>query len=1084
MKQSGKKLLWRGLSGVACFSLCFSMIAGVALETNAGTIDTYLGTHSEVLTSENNEENPLYDKFNPPAELLNEDGTGNSKALITAAMDLGRREVAEGSVLLKNNGALPLASGSNVTLLGIRSHKNLLGSNFGVGAKGVYVSLEQALSQNRTDFAHTIVSTLGSGSYGEDVQIKPTISEWKGDEFDFEGAGFNLNPTMIEIYETLGKTYPHAENEGAMEVYNPGEPSVEEIAAVNGSYQDSFAQYGDAAIVVIARPSCESHDYLPGGIAEGLGFEHDEPLSLTQNERDAIEMAKKASDKVIVLISSSTSVEIGSLKDDPDVDAIMWIGAPGCYGMLGVADILCGRVSPSGGLFDIFTAYNMSAPAMQNMGQMYYSNTADVITRKGGVLGFNPGAYAIEAEGLYAGYRYYETRYYDSVAGTGNATSPVGAYGSTTEWNYDNEVTYGFGYSLSYTDFDLEMQGQPTFDVTVDPETGAPNAYATFNVKVTNTGKVPGKTPVQIYGQAPYIAGGVEKVAVQLLNFDKSSLLAPGESEIVPVKVDLQYIASYDESYENADGTTGAYIMDPGSYYFAVGNGAHDALNNIMVAQGMDAEKMVGTGDASKVFVKEITEDFISKTLFSVSKTGYKISNQLPYADWNYYQPGEVTYLTRTDWAGTFPKHYGDMTLTNEQLIKNLNGETYTLKTDDDTSDILWGQDNGIQFYEMFGVPYDDPKWDKLLDQLTLEEAMYIFSFGGPTIPGAESIGTVETYMTENAGNGVAVNLNASKDPNAPWAIPATDPNGNWHPQVFANAPIGASTFNPALMRELGEFTGIESLFTGINILWGPGLNTHRHAYNGRNGEYYSEDPILSGVAAMEFSIGALNYGLVAAPKHFAFNDQETERGGISPYMTEQRARELELRAYQYAFEATKYDTPEYNAGMRGLMTSFSKIGSVECTTSEGLMTEILANEWGFIGYAVTDIYDDVDLWSAVLNSGTTCFDTRGESGFYGVTTLSSSFLFQNLIEGKVLDAHFIDGDANLQRKLKEAVHKNIYAWTESHLMNRYNATTHIQDQMTWWRATYYAGIGVSGVVLVLSAAMYVLSGKRKKEEE
>lgn len=954
MKQSGKKLLWRGLSGVACFSLCFSMIAGVALETNAGTIDTYLGTHSEVLTSENNEENPLYDKFNPPAELLNEDGTGNSKALITAAMDLGRREVAEGSVLLKNNGALPLASGSNVTLLGIRSHKNLLGSNFGVGAKGVYVSLEQALSQNRTDFAHTIVSTLGSGSYGEDVQIKPTISEWKGDEFDFEGAGFNLNPTMIEIYETLGKTYPHAENEGAMEVYNPGEPSVEEIAAVNGSYQDSFAQYGDAAIVVIARPSCESHDYLPGGIAEGLGFEHDEPLSLTQNERDAIEMAKKASDKVIVLISSSTSVEIGTLKNDPDVDAIMWIGAPGCYGMLGVADILCGRVSPSGGLFDIFTAYNMSAPAMQNMGQMYYSNTADVITRKGGVLGFNPGAYAIEAEGLYAGYRYYETRYYDSVAGTGNATSPVGAYGSTTEWNYDNEVTYGFGYGLSYTDFDLEMQGQPTFDVTVDPETGAPNAYATFNVKVTNTGKVPGKTPVQIYGQAPYIAGGVEKVAVQLLNFDKSSLLAPGESEIVPVKVDLQYIASYDESYENADGTTGAYIMDPGSYYFAVGNGAHDALNNIMVAQGMDAEKMVGTGDASKVFVKEITEDFISKTLFSVSKTGYKISNQLPYADWNYYQPGEVTYLTRTDWAGTFPKHYGDMTLTNEQLIKNLNGETYTLKTDDDTSDILWG----------------------------------------------------------------------------------------------------------------------------------PGLNTHRHAYNGRNGEYYSEDPILSGVAAMEFSIGALNYGLVAAPKHFAFNDQETERGGISPYMTEQRARELELRAYQYAFEATKYDTPEYNAGMRGLMTSFSKIGSVECTTSEGLMTEILANEWGFIGYAVTDIYDDVDLWSAVLNSGTTCFDTRGESGFYGVTTLSSSYLFQNLIEGKVLDAHFIDGDANLQRKLKEAVHKNIYAWTESHLMNRYNATTHIQDQMTWWRATYYAGIGVSGVVLVLSAAMYVLSGKRKKEEE
>ena len=396
---------------------------------------------------------------------------------------------------------------------------------------------------------------------------------------------------------------------------------------------------------------------------------------------------------------------------------------------------------------------------------------------------------------------------------------------------------------------------------------------------------------------------------------------------------------------------------------------------------------------------------------------------------------------------------------------------------------MVWGADNGISFYEMYGVPYDDPKWDQLLDQLTLEEAMYIFTFGGPSIPGADSIGTVETYMTENAGNGIAVNLNASKDPNAPWSIPASDPNGNWHPEVFANAPMGASTFNPELMYELGQFTGIESLFTGINILWGPGLNTHRHAYNGRNGEYYSEDPVLSGVAAMEFAIGALDYGLVAAPKHFAFNDQESERGGVSPYMTEQRAREVELRAYQIAFEATKYDTEEYDAGMRGLMTSFSKIGSIECTTSEGLMTEILANEWGFIGYAVTDIYDDVDLWSAVLNSGTTCFDTRGQAGFYGTTTLESSNLFQNLIEGRGLDANFIDGDLNLQLKLKDAVHKNIYAWSESHLMNRYNATTHIESQMTWWRAAYYGLAGVSGAVLLLGVVMYVMASTRKKEE-
>ena len=618
----------------------------------------------------------------------------------------------------------------------------------------------------------------------------------------------------------------------------------------------------------------------------------------------------------------------------------------------------------------------------------------------------------------------------------------------------------------------------------MDPETGAPSAFATFQVKVTNVGDVAGKTPVQIYGQAPYTPGGVEKPAIQLLNFEKTGLLQPGDSETVSVKVDLQYIASYDETYDNGDGTTGTYIMDPGDYYFSVGNGAHDALNHIMAAQGMDASKMSGTGNASQAYKKTVTEDFISKTLFSVSKTGCQISNQLPYADWNYYQPGEVTYLTRTDWAGTFPKTYDSMTLTNEELINNLNGHTYALQTNDDTSDIVWGEHNGIQFYEMYGVDYDDPKWDDLLDQLTLEEAMYIFTFGGPSIPGADSIGTVETYMTENAGNGIAVNLNASKDPNAPWAISASDPNGNWHPEVFANAPMCAATFNPELMHELGQFTGVESLFTGINILWGPGLNTHRHAYNGRNGEYYSEDPVLSGVAAMEFAIGALDYGLVTAPKHFAFNDQESERGGVSPYMTEQRAREVELRAYQIAFEATKYDTADYDAGMRGLMTSFSKIGSIECTSSEGLMTEILANEWGFIGYAVTDIYDDVDLWTAVLNSGTTCFDTRGQSGFYGTTTLESSYLFQNLIEGVGLSKHLIDGDANLQLKLKDAVHKNIYAWSVSNLMNRYNATTRVESRMTWWRAAYYAAAGVSAVVMVGSAAMYVLSFKDKKKEE
>ena len=1080
-----KRALWRGLTTLFTFIFSLTIIIGVVAESYKATIDTALGTLSEKFVSENTEDDPLYDKFQPSAEVLNEDGTGNSHALIQKAIDLNRQQAAEGAVLLKNNNAdgqgLPLAGNSQVTLFGIRSHVSLLGSSFGVKAQGPYISLEQALTQNKTDFKNTIAYTLNNNFATGEVTRGATLDSWSGDEFEFEGAGFTVTPVMTAVYDKLNETYLHSENETPSAEYDPGEPSAAEIKAVNSDYAASFAEYGDAAIVVISRPSAESKDYLPGGVVDGLGAE--EPLQLTANERDTIEMAKKCSDNVIVLLNSANAVEIGDLKNDPEIDSILWIGFPGCYGMLGVSDILCGRTSPSGALPDIYATYNMSAPAMQNMGNFQYENGADMLTRGAGQTGGTTGNYLIEAEGIYVGYRYYETRYYDSVFGNGNAGSPVGAYASSTEWDYDKEVAYGFGYGLSYTDFTQEFEGEPEFNVSTDPETGVCDATAVFHVKVTNTGDMAGKSIVQIYGQAPYTEGGVEKSAVQLLNFGKTDTLKPGESQVVSVEVDLQYIASYDNTYDNGDGTVGTYILDPGTYYFAMGNGAHDALNHMMARQGADPESLSGESNSAMAYEHKITEDFISSTAFSVSKTGEKISNQLDYADWNYFQPGEVTYLSRTDWAGTYPKSYTDMTLVNEELINLLNGNYYTIQTDDDTSGITWGKDSNLMFYEMYGTDFDDVKWQDLLDKMTLEEAQYLATFGGPSIPGVSSIGTVETYMTENAGNGVAVNLNASKDTGAPWSISASDPNGNWHPEVFANAPLVAASFNQDLYKEVGSFIGEEALFTGIPILWGPGLNTHRHAYNGRNGEYYSEDPVLSGSAAMEFAIGALDYGLIAAPKHFAFNDQETNRSGVAPYMLEQRAREVELRAYQIAFEATKYDTEEVDAGMRGLMISFSKIGPVECTASYELMTEILKEEWGFKGYAVTDIYDDTDIYGAVLASGTTCFDTRGISGFYGATTLENCSTFATQVDGSKVSAQLLSGDARLQNAVKDSCHNILYAFSQSSLMNRYNSTTHIEQTMTWWRMAYMAAIAAFGILLLASGALYVVSSKRKERE-
>ena len=232
----------------------------------------------------------------------------------------------------------------------------------------------------------------------------------------------------------------------------------------------------------------------------------------------------------------------------------------------------------------------------------------------------------------------------------------------------------------------------------------------------------------------------------------------------------------------------------------------------------------------------------------------------------------------------------------------------------------------------------------------------------------------------------------------------------------------------------------------------------------------------------MEFAIGAQQYGLIAAPKHFAFNDQETNRSGVAPFMTEQRAREVELRAYQIAFEATKYDTAEENNGMRGLMVSFSKIGPVECTCSTGLMTNILKNEWGFQGYAVTDIYDDMDLYTAVLASGTTCYDTRGMSGFYSTTTLDNNSRFATQVDGNTVSSTMLLGDATLQAAVKESAHNILYAMSQSHLMNRYNSTTRVEQAVTWWRVLYIGLAVVSGVLTVASAALYVTS-KRKESE-
>jgi len=413
------------------------------------------------------------------------------------------------------------------------------------------------------------------------------------------------------------------------------------------------------------------------------------------------------------------------------------------------------------------------------------------------------------------------------------------------------------------------------------------------------------------------------------------------------------------------------------------------------------------------------------------------------------------------------------------KIPETSDGKTYyTIKTNDDVSKIKWdSKDTSYKFYEMVNSEWDDYRWNDLLNQINLAEATIFASNAGPTFNVLSAIDFIAlTAATDNAGNGVVFTLKGTKDPNAPWAI-TEGKDSNWNGQVFGSAPLMASSFNPELMHEVGEFVGNEALFVGLPILWGPGLNTHRHAYNGRNGEYYSEDPVLSGVCAMEFSVGARKKGLVAAPKHFVFNDQETNRKGVAPFMTEQRAREIELRAYQIGIEAVKYD----GKGIFGLMTSFSKVGPVEVTNSWGMMTGILQNEWGFHGYAVTDISDDKDLYTGMVYAGCTGYDLR-----FGNPTSTEDFASKigKQADDITLSADMFAKDATMQNIIKTSLKRTLWSFGQSNLMNRYNASTHKEWRMTPWRAMYISALVITSVLAAGGAAMFVVSTIKGKKEE
>lgn len=1029
-----KTNVWRGVSMVSASLLAVSLLAGNILETYRTSVDAFVGTRSQKTVTEGSD---------------NEEDSWNYKSAFKTAEEAyeGFKEYAirssqETYALLKNeNDALPLAKDAKLTMFGIRSYAPVYGNTGGSVPDG-----------------------------------KSTVEIFDA----FTERGFQLNPSMLAAYEKFfaDKEWTVPQFGGGISpayaevtAYNdPCELTLSELEQLNPDYNSQYSEYSDAAIVVVGRVGGENGDgYYPGedGRADGVETVTGNILSLSDEEMALIDEAKANFDKVIVLVNATNPMEIGNLKDDPDIDAIMWIGYPGAYGFYGVADVLNGTVSPSAHLGDTFAKNSALAPAMANYGNIPWENAGDFAEVE------NVNSYLIEAEGIYAGYRYYETRYADIVLGNGGSEASAGTYanadGTVAEkdgtWDYANEVVYPFGYGLSYTEFEQTLD---SVEILGTKET------ATVTVTTKNTGDVAGKAVVQLYASAPYTdydkENHIEKSAVQLMDFEKTKTLEPGESQTITMEVDMSNLASYDS--ENAK----TYIVDPGTYYFAIGEDAHDALNNILAAQEKTTKDgMTADGNADKTY-KWTWDGEVDAETFSVSKNGTEITNALSEGDYamdiNAFMPDTVTYLSRSDWDGTFPETYSGLSA-NEQLSKLLGNDIIELKTDDDVSDLVFGDTTStLTLNDLKGADFDDPRWEELVNKVSVQEFLDFAANAFHNIAAIPSVGLMQ-YAADDGPNGSDSHyLTEGQYQGKPYEDAESYDYGT---RVSATPQNIAYSWNKELSYEFGEIIlGESTLVLNLPILIGPGMNIHRHAYNSRGAEYYSEDPILTGYIGSAVVQGAQSKGTLVNIKHAAFNDQEINRSGIAVFMNEQKARELELRGLEQAFEAngkpasfaadeTKANT--YTEGALGVMSSYNRIGAVASSANVGVQEQIMRGEWGFKGYNVTD-FTGVSLKGAPKESilaGTTAF-----CGF-GVSE-----------EIKYWNSEALSGDREMLLAIKENIHYLLYALSHSAAMNGVNATTHSVNVMTWWRAIYLSCIGVFAVLTAAGLIGTAVSRRKK----
>lgn len=911
----GKKFLIRGEAAIAmvlAVVVCVNMICFGPMATLIG-----LATGNGTLSDETNEE----------------------------AAKVAEEIMEDGIVLLKNESLLPLNETKKLNIFGWESINPAYGGAGSGGINDLYdiVSLNQGL----------------------------------------ENAGFSINQELVDFYNNYGADNPEMSIQ--KQSWTLPEPPVD-------TYSDelikSAKEYSDVAVVVLSRKAGEGHNDIPMDVRKAAydnnSDEYDDfpegehYLQLSQTERNMVDMVCSNFDNVIVIYNGANQFELGFADEYPQIKSVVWCPGTGNVGFNALGKVFSGEVNPSGKTPDTFIYDMTTAPWWNNAEKTEYTNLADMA-----VEGMNAGTAQVYApaftnyvEGIYVGYKYYET------------AAQEGAI------DYDKTVQYPFGYGLSYTEFEQKMG-----------ELEEKDGQISVDVEVTNTGDVAGKDVVEVYYKPPYTNGGIEKSSANLIEFAKTDLLQPGESQMVTVTFSIEDMASYDEN--NAK----AYVLEKGDYVISINSDSHTVL-----------DQKTYTADADVVYKgenKRASDDTAAINVFEDAK-------------------GDITYLSRADHFANYEEataapestELGEPYVSEYHLNSNFDKTTYL--NDEDVMPTT-GADNGLTLADMRDADYNDPRWEKLLDQLTVDEMANMIAMAGYQTAAMDSVGKVATL-----------------DFDGPAAI-----NNNFTGVGSIGFPIEvvvASTWNKELAQAWGEYMGKISQEMGAEGWYAPGMNTHRTAFGARNYEYFSEDGVLAGNMGAKAVEGARKYGVYSYIKHFAMYEGNAKM--VSVWSNEQAIREIYLKPFEISVK---------QGGANAVMVSWSFLGDKWTGESSNLMNTVLRDEWGFRGMALTDFF---------RNNGHG-FMNADAALANGVDVMLSTF---NGEENNVANPEHPTSVLQMRNACKNVMYTVVSSWA-------YDGE-HEETGMENWKK---AGIGIDIVIALFMAGMEVLvirGYKKRKSAE